>query len=336
MKSLIKKLVETTGPSGSEGQIRALIRSEVKEFADEIRVDTLGNLLIRKGQKKPGGKKVMLSAHMDEIGVIVTHIDEKGFVRFSAIGGVNPNYCIGGRVRFANGSAGLIGVEKEFQREKAPTLDNLFIDMGAADRAGCPVQVGDLGAFERPFLELGERLVSKAMDDRIGVAVLIETLRTFESSPHEIYFVFSTQEEVGLRGATTSAYGIDPEVGIAVDVTLTGDTPRGRKMEVSLGKGPAIKVRDSGMLADQRLVRKMVNVAEKNKIPYQLEVLDGGTTDAHAIQLTRSGVPAGCISIPCRYVHSPSEMVDYNDVMNSVKLLKALLSGSLLDEKPEK
>lgn len=336
MKSLIKKLVETTGPSGNENQIRAVIRSEVEKFGDEIRIDPLGNLIVRKGVKRPGGKKVMLSAHMDEIGVIVTHVDENGFARFSAIGGVNPVYCVGGRVRFSNGSAGLIGVEKEFQREKVPALDNLFIDMGVASRADCPVRVGDQGAFERPFLELGNRLVSKAMDDRIGVAVLIETLRTLENSPHELYFVFSTQEEVGLRGATTSAYGIDPDIGIAVDVTLTGDTPRGSKMEVGLGKGPAIKIRDSGMLADQRLVREMIQTAEKMNIPYQLEVLEGGTTDARAIQLTRSGVPAGCISIPCRYVHSPSEMVDYNDVILSVGLLKTLISNPIMEENPVK
>jgi tetrahedral aminopeptidase len=331
MKSLIKKLVETTGPSGNEGEIRAVIRAEVEKFADEIRVDALGNLLVRKGKKSANGLRVMLSAHMDEIGVIATHIDEKGFVRFTSIGGVYPVFCIGGRVRFSNGTAGLIGVEKEFMKEKQAALENLFIDVGAADRASCPVRVGDLGAFERPFLELGNRLVSKAMDDRIGVAVMIETIRTFESSPHELYFAFTTQEEVGLRGATTSAFGIDPDVGIAVDVTLTGDTPKGSKMEVSLGKGPAIKVRDGGMLADPRLVRKMVETAEKEKIPYQLEVLEGGTTDARAIQMTRSGVPAGCISIPCRYVHSPSEMVDYNDVQNSVRFLKALLSAPILE-----
>ncbi len=336
MKSLIKKLVETNGPSGNEALIRALIRSEVEKFADDIRVDPLGNLIVRKGQKGNGGKRVILTAHMDEIGVIATHIDKNGFVRFSAIGGVNPGYCVGGRVRFTNGSAGLIGVEKEFQREKVPSIDNLYIDMGAADREGCPVKVDDLGAFERPFLELGGRMVSKAMDDRIGVAVLIETLRTLKSSPHELYFVFSTQEEVGLRGATTSAYGIDPEIGIAVDVTLTGDTPRGSKMEVGLGKGPAIKIRDSGMLADQRLVREMVRAAEKMNIPYQLEVLEGGTTDARAIQLTRSGVLAGCISIPCRYVHSPSEMVDYSDVIHAVDLLKTLISQPILEENPVK
>jgi putative aminopeptidase FrvX len=168
--------------------------------------------------------------------------------------------------------------------------------------------------------------MSKAMDDRIGVAVLIEVMRNLKTSPHELYFVFSTQEEVGLRGATTAAYAIDAEIGISVDVTGTGDTPRAAKMEVSLGKGPAVKVRDGGMLSDPRLVRWMADTAEKAKLPYQLEILEGGTTDARVMQLTRAGMPAGCVSIPTRYVHSPSEMVDYDDVQNAVRLLVALLS----------
>jgi endoglucanase len=164
------------------------------------------------------------------------------------------------------------------------------------------------------------------MDDRIGAAVLIETLRQLGKSPHQVFYVFSVQEEVGLRGATTAAYGIDPDIGIALDVTLSGDTPKSIKMEVGLGKGPAIKVRDSGMFSDPQVVDWMVKTAERNKLPYQLEVLEGGTTDARAIQLSRAGVPSGCISIPCRYVHAPSEMVDLDDVQNAVNLLVGLLS----------
>ncbi|MBE0695827.1 MAG: M20/M25/M40 family metallo-hydrolase, partial [Anaerolineaceae bacterium] len=273
--------------------------------------------------------RIMLSAHMDEIGVIATYVDEKGFVRFTTIGGVRANTCIGGRVRFLNGTQGLIYMERSEDGGRLPGIENLYIDVGAGSRADCPVKVGDLAAFERPFLDLGGRLISKAMDDRVSVAVLIEVLRQMVSSPHELYFVFSTQEEVGLRGATTAAYGIDPDLGIAVDVTATGDTPKGLRMEVSLGKGPAIKVRDGGMLSDPRVVHWMVDTAEAAKIPYQLEVLEGGTTDARAIQLARAGVLAGCISIPTRYIHSPSEMVDYGDVQNSVKLLVALLSGPI-------
>jgi endoglucanase len=190
------------------------------------------------------------------------------------------------------------------------------------------VKIGDVGVFQRPFLDLGKRLVSKAMDDRIGAAVLIEALRQVKDTPHQLFFVFSTQEEVGLRGATTAAYAIDPDIGGSVDVSGTGDAPRRTKvrMQVGLGKGPAIKVRDGGMLSDRRVVDWMVRASEKRGLPYQLEILEGGTTDARAMQLTRAGIPAGCISIPCRYIHSPSEMVDYDDVQNAVRLLVELLS----------
>ncbi|UCE01087.1 MAG: M42 family metallopeptidase [Chloroflexota bacterium] len=325
MKSLIKELVETTGPSGFEKNIREVIRTKIESHADEVRVDALGNLIAIKGQPATGGKKIMLAAHMDEIGVIATHIDESGFIRFTTIGGVQRHTCIGGRVRFLNGTQGVIGYETLDDVNKLPTFNQMYIDVGASSRADCPVRVGDVAAFDRPFSAYGQRLVSKAMDDRIGVAILIETLQQIKSGYNQVYFVFSVQEEVGLRGATTAAYGLDPDIGIAVDVTRSGDTPKGIKMDVVLGSGPAIKVRDSGMLSDPRVVDWMVATAEKAKIPYQLEVLEAGTTDARAIQLTRAGVPAGCISIPCRYVHAPSEMVDYDDVQNAVRLLTALV-----------
>jgi endoglucanase len=205
----------------------------------------------------------------------------------------------------------------------------MFIDVGSKNRKDSPVRLGDVAVFERPFTELGDRLVAKSMDDRIGVAVLIETLRQLDSTPHEIYCVFSVQEEVGLRGATTAAFGVDPHLGLAVDVTATGDTPKDMKMDVSLGKGPAVKVRDGGMLTDPRVVEWMTRTAEKARIPYQLEILEYGTTDARAMQVSRAGVPVGCLSIPCRYIHSPSEMVDYGDVQNAARLMVALLSGPI-------
>ena len=325
MKSLIQELVETTGPSGYESGVRDLIRSKVEPLADELHVDALGNLVATKGEIKSGGKKIMLAAHMDEIGIIATHIDEHGFVRFTTSGGVRRQTCIGGRVRFLDGTQGVISYDYLGDVNKLPTFNQMFIDVGANSRADCPVRVGDVAAFDRPFSSYGDRLVSKAMDDRIGAAVLIETLRLLKKTPNQVFFVFSVQEEVGLRGATTAAYGLDPDLGIAIDVTRSGDTPKGVKMDVSLGAGPAVKVRDSGMLSDPRVVSWMVDTAEKAKLPYQMEVLEAGTTDARAIQLTRAGVPAGCISIPCRYVHAPSEMVDYNDVQNAVQLLLALL-----------
>jgi putative aminopeptidase FrvX len=326
MKFLIKKLVEAIGPSGYEKAVRDLVREEVENLVDEIKVDNLGNLITRKGVKQEGGLRIMIAAHIDEIGIMVTHVDKKGFARFTTIGGVRPHTCYGSRVRFLNGVVGVIGGERLENARNVHKFEELFIDVGASSLEDCPIKIGDVAAFERPYEDLGNRVIAKSLDDRIGVAVLIETLKRLESSPHELYFVFSCQEEVGVRGATTASYSIDPDLGIAVDGTLTGDTPRSVTMDVSLGKGPAIKVKDSGMISDPRLVNSMVASAKKNSIPYQMEILLGGSTDARAMQVSRSGMPAGCLSVPLRYVHSPSEMVDMNDVENTVKLLQSLLS----------
>ena len=326
MKSLIETMITTPGPSGYEKQIRQAIQNEVEEYADEITVDALGNLIVRKGK---ANKKFMLAAHMDEIGIMVTHVDDNGFARFTNIGGVFPSYCLGGRVRFLDGTLGVIGSERVKDSSQVPSLGKMFIDVGATSRGDCPIQLGDVAVFDRPFNQLGSRLVSKALDDRISVVVLIEALRQIENPRFETYFVFTAQEEVGVRGATTAAFGIAPDYGLAIDVTRTGDTPKGITMDVSLGKGPAIKVKDSGMLVDPRMVNWMVDTAKEADIPYQLEVLERGGTDARAIQLSRAGVPSGCISIPCRYVHSPSEMVDLADVKNAIDLVIALLSSQV-------
>jgi tetrahedral aminopeptidase len=338
MKQLLKTLTETFGPSGFEDEVRKVILKEVKPLADEVRVDALGNLIARrkpaKGAKNP--KRIMLAAHMDEIGVIASHIDKRGFVRFTNVGGTFGKYTLGARVRFMNGVTGIVGYDHFENVDSVPPLNKMYIDVGAASKKDCPVKVGDFGAFERSFMEMGDRLVAKSMDDRSGVLVLIETLRNITlrqaqggSTPNDLYFVFTTQEEVGTRGAGTAAYGIDPEIGVAVDVTATGDTPASLKMVMELGKGPCVKFRDPGMLSDPRVVEWMIKTAEKAKIPYQREVLLVGSTDARAIQITRAGVMAGVLSIPCRYVHSASEMVDLTDLKNSVKLLTAMLSKAV-------
>lgn len=332
MKKLLKQLTETFAPSGYEGNVRKLVRAEVKPLADEIKVDALGNLIVRKKPTKQtkDTKKIMIAAHMDEIGLIVSHVDNNGFVRFSSLGTVFRRYVLASRVRFLNGVQGVIGYDRLDNINELPTLDKVYIDVGATSRKDCPVKIGDVAAFDRPFAEFGNRLVAKSMDDRVGVLVAIETLRALKSTPYDVYFVFTTQEEVGARGAATSAYGIDPDIGIALDVAPTGDTPHGLKMEMALGKGPCVKIQDVLMISDPRIVQWMIRTAEKNKIPYQREVLLVGSTDAQRIQLARAGVPSGCISIPVRYVHSPSEMVDYSDVQNSVKLLTNLL-GTPID-----
>jgi putative aminopeptidase FrvX len=332
VKELIKRLTEAYGPSGREGEVRWLIQEEIQGLVDEIRTDALGNLIaLKKGsQTSPENeapRKVMLAAHMDEIGLVVSHVDEKGFLRFAPVGGLYRLTLVGARALFANGVVGVINVEKWDNVKEIPDLDKLYLDVGARDAASAPVKVGDIASFQRTCVEAGERLIAKAMDDRIGCTVLVQVIREVSGRApiHDAYFVFTVQEEVGLRGAVTSAYGVAPDLAIAVDVTATGDLPESRPMNVVLGKGPAIKVKDRGMLAHPGVKDLLISLAERQGIPHQLEVLELGTTDAMAIQTSREGVPTGAVSIPCRHIHTSSEMVDYQDVLNSVRLLAALL-----------
>jgi putative aminopeptidase FrvX len=330
VKQLIQELTETFGPSGHEDAVREAIQKHIKGHVDEMRVDALGNLIaLKKGRPKKGvdSRRIMLAAHMDEIGVIISYVDEKGFLRFSGIGGVNPLNLLGSRVVFADGSVGVIGREQPDKPDEFPRMEKLYIDVGAADKAHLTKKVGDVAAFMRPFSDLGQRMTAKAFDDRIGCAILVQTLLELKTTPHDVYAVFTVQEEVGLRGALTSAFGVEPDVAIALDVTLSGDTPEAWPMAMALGAGPAIKVKDRGMLAHSGVKNWMAGTAERLGLPYQFEVLEGGTTDAMAIQTSRAGVAAGVLSIPTRYVHTPSETLDYGDVLNAVKLLLGLLSG---------
>jgi len=328
MKELIKRLVEAYGPSGCEDEVRALIATELDGVVDEMRVDAMGNLIAHK-RGDGSGRRIMVAAHMDEIGLIITHVDEKGFLRFARVGGVLPGTPLGARVRFANGVIGVIGHEDGMAAKADGTWEKLFVDVGATSKDDCPVQVGDVAGFYQPMADLGGRLVAKSMDDRVGCAVAIAAARAIPATPNDLFLVFTTQEEVGTRGAMTAAFGIAPDVAVAIDVTDTGDTPKAIPMAVSLGGGPAIKIKDSGMIAHAGVKDWMIRTAEQAGIPYQREVLTAGTTDAYSIQTTRAGVPAGCLSIPCRNIHTPSEIVDYDDVLNSVRLLRAMLSAPI-------
>lgn len=331
MIDLIRRLVETYGPSGAEEQIRAAILKEIEGLADEASVDAMGSVIAWRRSGQPGAPVVMLAAHMDEIGMMITHITAEGFLRFTPIGGLFRNTLHGNRVIFADGTIGVIGVDSPVGAHAIAEQDQFFIDAGDGTngRQGGhhSIRVGDTAGLLREMVVNGSRLIAKSMDDRIGCAVQIEVMRALAGQPlpNDVAFVFSVQEEVGVRGAQTAAYAVDPAIGIAIDVTRTGDTPKGLKMDVNLGKGPAIKVKDSGMLASPEVVALMENAARKAGVPYQLEVLEQGTTDARAMQLVRAGVRSGCLSIPCRYIHTTSETVDINDVLNGVKLLAALL-----------
>ena len=331
MKELIKRLAESYGPAGFEDQVAALIRAEIETYADEIFVDAMGNLIaVKRGNGD--GLRIMVAAHMDEIGVIITHITEEGFLRFTNLGFVFPPTLMGNRVQFSDGRQGIVYSDYSndtFVRKEVLPLEKHFIDIGASSKENCPVSVGTPAAFKREFVAQGDRLTAKSMDDRIGCFVAIDALKNLQNTPHDVYFVFSVQEEVGTRGAEAAANRILPDVAIAIDVTPTGDLPGTRTMAVELGKGPAIKVKDSGMISHAGLVREMRSRAEEIGIPYQLEVLVRGSTDARSMQIAGPGSAAGCISIPCRYVHTTSETVDANDVKNGVKLLLALLEKPL-------
>jgi len=321
VNELTKKLTETWGPSGFEHHVRRLIHDEVKDLADEIRVDALGNLICRVGE---GGPRVLVAAHMDEIGMMVTYVEKKsGYLRFEQLGGLLKDTLRGNRVRFEDGTIGVIGVH----RGGGDSLDEFYIDVDDGNGNG-HIEAGMPAGLWREMSVRGNRMVGKAMDDRIGCVVAIEAMRKLNKvTPNEVYFVFTVQEEVGLRGARTAGFGLEPDVAVALDVTLTGDTPHGAKMGVKLGGGAAVKIHDPGLVVPPAVRDWMINRAEADGIPYQRELLSGGTTDAAAIQIARGGVPSGCISIPCRYVHTTSETVDVTDVQACVDLLAGLLSN---------
>ncbi len=318
----LKKLTETFSPSGREDEICDVIFGEIKDYADEVYKDTLGNLIVR---KKGNGKKIMFSAHTDEIGLMVTYIDDKGFIRFSPVGWVDPFYALYQRVKFQSGVEGVISFEEKTEAVKDIKTKNLFIDIGAKDKEEAQklVSIGDMAQFEGSFIRNGDRVISKTLDNRAGVYVLTEAIKKIKSD-NDLYFVFTSQEEVGLRGAKTSTFDIFPDYAIAVDVTDTGDTPECNYMAVSLGDGPCIKVKDQSVICDRELVERFKSVAKRNSIPYQLEVLDNGGTDAGAMHLTKSGVKTGAISIPTRYIHSTCETCDINDIKNAVLLIEKI------------
>lgn len=319
---LLEKMTHINSVSGNEGTISDFIAGEAKKHCDEITVDAMGNLIAR---KKGEGKKIMFAAHMDEIGIIATDIDEKGFIRFSSVGGLDVRNLAHMRVCFRNGTEGVIEAEEEAFKEK-PAISKLYVDIGAKNKkdAEKKVSIGDTAAFEGGFIKCGNNVVSKALDNRVGCAVLLQAMSEAAKTNNDLYFVFTVQEEVGLRGAKTAAFDIQPDIAIAVDVTDTGDTPGAPVMAVSLGGGAAIKIMDRSIMCDADVRVKMIETAKRNKIPYQLEIMTDGGTDAGAIHLTRAGVKTGGISVPARYIHSPSEMACVNDIENCVQLVSEL------------
>lgn len=329
LEQLIRQLAPLYGPSGHESFVRDAIIQLIEPLCDSFHVDAMGNLIVGcSGTGESDSRRIMIAAHMDEIGLIVTHVDDDGFLRFAPIGGVAPATLLGQQVKFADGTVGAIGVEK-LDHVKDLKMDSLFIDIGATNKEdACQrVDVGSAATFTRPVSRSGQRLIGKALDNRVGCAVAIETMHQLKNVPskHDVYFVFSVQEEVGLRGARTAAYGIDPDVGIALDVTATGDTPKSAHLAMKLGHGTAIKVKDMSVITHAGLRGQLIETAQEHDIPYQMEVLPFGGTDAGAIHLTKAGVPSVVLSIPTRYIHTPAEMIDLKDAAATADLLAAFL-----------
>jgi putative aminopeptidase FrvX len=279
-------------------------------------------------KKGNGTAKIMTCAHMDQIGVMITNVDKNGFLRFTNVGGLNPHVILSNNVRFKNGTVGTIWYEEK-KELKDLKLSNLYIDIGVdtKEEALKKVNVGDFGVFASKFETMGDRISVGALDDRIGCYILMEAVKKMKKPEGDVYFVFTVQEETFVSGALTSAYAIEPDSAIAVDVTGTGDTPETHNMSVKMGEGCAIKVMDKGLICHPQMKKYLTELAENNKIKYQYEVLEFGATDGMAIHTSKTGVMTGVISIPSRYVHSPQEMVDMKDVRGAIDLLTIALEN---------
>lgn len=308
---LLSMLTQCYGPSGREEKISQLITSQIKDFCDDIHTDALGNLVAKAGK---GGKKIIVCAHMDEIGVVITSKDENGFLRFAQVGGLRIKDLVGRRVVFESGVQGVIATENADEKY---SVDKMYIDTGNSG----DINIGDMAVFCGPFHDNGTTVVSKALDNRVGCYVVIEAMKRLKNFTNEVYFIFTVQEEVGLRGAKTAAYGIDADYALSVDVTDVGDTPDKKTMSVSLGQGAAIKVMDRSVICHSKVRDLLIQIASKNNIPYQLEVLTNGGTDAGALHTTGSGIMTGAISIPTRHIHSPSELTSKKDIESCIELL---------------
>lgn len=324
---LLEVLTQCFSPSGREDKIREIIKEKVAPYVTDVYTDAMGNLI---AHKKGNGKKLMLAAHMDEIGFMVTHIEDDGFVRFTTVGGIVSANCINRCVTFENGVVGVISYEEK-EGSNNPNPDKMYMDLGVSSREEAEklVSIGDMAVHEGPFKEMGNCVTAKALDDRCGCWALIRALETHQKCPNELFAVFTVQEELGLRGAKTAAYAIEPDMGFAVDVSFTGDTPNCRKASLSLGEGPGLKMKDSSYIINPKAKAFMLECAQCANIPYQLEAAAYGGTDAGGINLTKSGIPAGTISVPERYVHSPREVVNKKDLENTARLVRQMIETEI-------
>ncbi|MBX3358860.1 MAG: M20/M25/M40 family metallo-hydrolase [Phycisphaeraceae bacterium] len=348
---LLRRLCETPGVPGREERVRSLIEKEVKGLFDEVRTDAMGSLICRRAPRGKGGKKssskgkptrVMLLCHMDEIGFYVKGIDEQGFVRLNAAGGFDTRNLFSRRILVCTKGGDLkavlnpggrpIHIASDEDKKKIPEVKEFLVDLGLpANKVKSSVRIGDYVVMDEPFLDLGTRMVSKAMDNRVACWLGIEATRQIEKSKAahecELFVVFTTQEEVGLRGAKTSAFGVDPDVGVGLDVTLACDTPGvpADEMVTQLGKGFGLHIMDSSFIADHRLIDDIEQVAKKKRIPHQRTILARGGQDGAAAQMATKGCRAVGIVVGTRYIHTVTEMIDKTDLAAARDVLAAWL-----------
>lgn len=325
----LKKVLNVYGATGREENVAKCVEGLLKDKVDSIRTDVMGNLIVEKKGRETG-KTIMFSAHMDHIGLIVTDIEEEGYLRVTNVGGVSVAMSKTRHVVFQNGVEGVVVCQPT--KGETETMAHLFVDIGAESKEDAlkKVQLGDVCVYAPDCFMLGEhRIASPAMDDRCAVALLAELLCETESPENTVVGVFSTQEEVGLRGANVAAYTVAPDLGVALDVTGWGDTPEVKLPAVQLGKGAAVKFMDRSMIATPCVRDALMEAARQANVPFQREVLPYGGTDGAAIQHSRGGVPAGTLSIPCRYVHSACEVIDMRDMESALAILKTFVNMKL-------
>lgn len=337
--SLLRKLAQAPGIAGREEQVRAIMVEELRALTDEVNVDRLGNVIAWKRGKSD--RRVMVAAHMDEIGFFVKHIDQRGFIRVQPVGGFDARVLFAQRV-FVHGFAGeslrgvLMPASKPIhllagERPEAPKLNDFFIDLGLPSEQVCAkVEIGDMVTMDRTLEVVGDTIVSKSLDDRVSLFIMLEALRALQGHEVTIVATATVQEEVGLRGATTAAYHIQPDVSVALDTTLAVDMPGCEEQSAvtRLGQGTAIKVFDSSQISNPKIIRHFRQLAEKHGIKYQLEVLPRGGTDAGAMQRVREGSPSITLSTPSRYVHTVNEMIHQSDLQGSITLLARYLEDA--------
>ena len=337
--ALLKEICEAPGAPGYESKIRAIVLREVEPLVDSIEVDNMGNVIaLKKGVNNPDGKKAMVGAHMDEIGFMVSHIDDKGFVRFNTLGGFDPKTLTAQRV-IIHGKEDVIGVMgtkpihvmTAEEKNVVPKIKDYFIDLGRSkDEVEQLISIGAPITRERELVEMGECVNCKSLDNRVSVFILIETLKQLKACPYDVYAVFTVQEEVGIRGANVAAHGINPDFGFGLDTTIAFDLPGAQphEMVTKLGEGAAIKIMDASTICDYRMIAFMKEIANKNKIAWQPEILTAGGTDTAGIQrMGKNGAISGAVSIPTRHLHQVIEMSHKDDIEGGIKLLSACLEN---------